>query len=348
MKASILKKYLKKVKEFSKEDSVYEPAKNLYIKGSESKLFFACTDADCGIEQDIPITGSPIIGECTVNVFNFAKIIDQLKDDDDLSITIKHDKIIIKDQGKVKIPIVNYPATNFFHIPKQENYKDIKTDFLFLLKKIIQTGNDDTYPIMYHNNFLYYANPRALIVTEPQDLFNEPFSVDNLFLRKMLLDNFTHIKITDRQIYLKNDTCSIFMPLFTGNKLDLRAPLKLVKNTYTYTCKLAVEELRYYYKIIKTISDFTQFYKIEFSFDTDRLVMNFLDSEFIIKDFLYDGPKIKYGISVSSFKQIVKDQFIDTLKYINIKIKDNPTMFIVEGDKVIFIGGLFKETSSTS
>jgi hypothetical protein len=342
MIAATLKKYLKKVKEFSKENSAYEVASNLYIRGSENELFFSCSDADTGIQQIVPIVGTSIIGECCVNVFNFAKLIDSMKDEDDLEITINNDNIQVK-QGRVKVKIANYPSTNFFNIPEQRDpYKSLDNEFLKFLKKVIQTDNDDTYPIMYNHGFLYYANPRAMIVVET-DIFDTEFAINNSFLKKMLLDNFDEIKITQNQIYLKNNTCTIFLPLFNGAMLDLRGPLRMVKDTYTFTCKMGIDELNYYYKIIKSLSDFMQMYRIEFIFDQDKLKMTFLDSEFIIKDFDYEGPVIKYGIPLASFKQIIKEHFIGNVKYLNIKLQDKPSMFVVEGDNVRFIGGLYRD-----
>lgn len=342
MIAATLKKYLKKVKEFSKENSAYEVASNLYIRGSESELFFSCSDADTGIQQIVPIVGSPIIGECCVNVFNFTKLIDSMKDEDDLEITIFNDSIQVK-QGRVKVKIANYPSTNFFNIPEQTDpYEPLSIEFLKLLKKVIQTDNDDTYPVMYSNGFLYYANPRALILTET-DIFSTEFAINNSFFKRMLLDNFSEIKITQTQIYLKNDTCTIFLPLFGGARFDLRGPFKLVRDSYIYTCKMGVDELNYYYKIIKSLSDFMQMFRVEFIFDPNKLKMTFLDSEFIIKDFDYEGPVIKYGIPLASFKQIIKESFIGNVKYLNIKLQDRPSMFVVEGDNVQFIGGLYRD-----
>jgi hypothetical protein len=86
-----------------------------------------------------------------------------------------------------------------------------------------------------------------------------------------------------------------------------------------------------------------QMYRIEFIFDQDKLKMTFLDSEFIIKDFDYEGPVIKYGIPLASFKQIIKEHFIGNVKYLNIKLQDKPSMFVVEGDNVRFIGGLYRD-----
>jgi hypothetical protein len=342
MIAATLKKYLKKVKEFSKENSPYEIASNLYICGTENQLIFSCSDADTGIKQIVPIVGSPIIGECCVNVFNFTKLIDSMKDEDDLEITIYNDSIQIK-QGRVKVKIKNYPSTSFFNIPEQHDlYKSLNHEFLKFLKKIIQTDNEDVYPVMYNYGFLYYANPRAMVVTRT-DIFDTEFAINNSFLKRMLLDNFTEIKITENQIYLKNDTCSIFLPLFTGAKLDLRGLLKAVDNDYIYTCKMGIDELNYYYKIIKNLSDFMQMFRIEFIFSPDKLKMTFLDSEFIIKDFDYNGPLIEYGISLASFKQIIKEHFIGNMKYLNIKLRDKPSMFVVEGDNVNLIGGLYRD-----
>ena len=344
MYAEVLSKYLKKVKLFAWENGPSPLYSNVLIKSLGKDILLACTDSNHGIQQIVPQLGKPVECECCVNVFDLSRIIDQIDRATDLSITLKNNRLHITDKDTIKTGLPTMNADQVFNIPKYTDWWEIDKEFLNELNYVLPANDELDAPIIYDTKKLFLGNPKGLYYIYT-DKCSRSFSIDQKYVKKLFVDNFTSMYITEGRLNLKNETCRIFVPTFNGKPLVLDPLLKIIENEYIYECKLNIKEMSYIYGIVKELSEIEKTYDPKVILDISKDIFNiqFYESNFQIKDFKYKGENnVRLNIPITHLKAITKKTFINGMDIISIKLAENSRHFIAKSNNLVFVGGLYR------
>lgn len=347
MEAGVLSRYLKKVKQFAKENSQYAPATVVRIVGTEKQLTLFCTDGSCGIEQHVPIVGIPIIGTCCVNVFQLSKVIDRIEGYTDLTIEIGS-KLVIKSEH-FKIPLALESNDNWFELPKPEEWVEVSKTFFDELAITIPDleVEDKDYPIVRTKDQVYWANPRRLIIID-SEVESPEFLLDKVYAKKIFIDSFKQIGLNEKNVFFKNENCQIFVGQFSvSKKLNLAGPLRIMNEQHIHKCRVQIEEFVRVYDIVKSLADIDQNLqrRIEFVLRNNYAKVIFYDSEFELSNVMYDGPNVKLLVPLVNLQIITRPSFIKDNGIFTFKIAEENRMFVTQKENVFFVGGLWSGQS---
>ena len=343
MYAEILSRFLKKVKIFAWENGPSPLYSNVLIKNLGKEILLACTDSNNGIQQLVSQLGKPIECDCCVNVFDFSKIIDKIDRTADLNITLKNNRLHITDKN-IKTSLATMNEDQIFNIPKYTDWWTIDKEFLNELNYVVPPNDELEAPIIYDTKKLFLGNPKALYYIYT-DKCSRSFSIDQKYVKKLFVDNFSSMYITEGRLNLKNDTCRIFVPTFNGKQLMLDPLLKIIESEYVYECKVEVKELEYIYGIVKELSEIEKTYdpKVILDISKDVFNINFYESNFLIKGYLYkQDNNIRLNIPISHLAAIIKKTFVNGSNVISIKLAENSRHFIAKSNNLVFVGGLYR------
>jgi len=343
MKQEILSKYLNKVKRFAWESGPSPMYSNVLIQGTRKHLTLSCTDGNTGIQQVVLQDENPIICECCVNVFKLCDTIDKIKKQSDISLKIKGERLEISDR-QIKHYTPSYPVDQIFNIPKCDSWKSISDDLLQVIASVMPITDDSDAPIVMDGRQIFHANPKAVYYRLYESKVGV-FSIDNKFVKRIFIDKFTDIgKIIDCHLFLKNNDCTIFVPLFNGKQLILDPVIKLINNEHIINCKVGVEELLYGYGIMKQIADQNDKQDVILDISKDNFLLQVLDSSYSLMNYLFpEDHNFKIKIPISHLHAITKATFVNKNEYITLKFALNSnTRFVVKSDDLLFIGGVYR------
>lgn len=344
MIAGILIKYIRKVKTFSKENTAYNIIHNVKFIGNKDELTLSCCDGNIGITQKLKQHGIPIIGEFCVNVFKLYDTLSRLPEQADIAITVnkKNYKLDIK-TPTAKFQIPGYPPDQLFELSEHTTFKEINHDFFNKLDSIVKMNLDDSYPIVYNGEYIYYASPH-LIIYVPETINIIPFKTNTKIAQKIFIDTFTEIDVTENQIHLRNENCRIFIP-----QINTKAPIldPIIKAAYEYNiiADVNVSELKSATGVIETLQSYDEFgiRSVQVNFEKNTLILNYQESEFLICDAKYIHPtKTTIRVPYDHLKLITGTAFVKDANYIKILLAENNKMFVAKRSSLFFVGGLSK------
>lgn len=351
MKVEILSKYFKKAKLFGNEKAASYIYMLAHIYGDEHELTIKCSDGNSAIIQTLKQPNEKnekIIVDCVVNVFELSKIIDKLDQKSDAIIKKTPGGSLVLSVGKsIKIKLKEYDNGSFINIADCKNWDKLDHNFLVEMKAVSPVTDEFDSPVVYKDNILFLQNVKALFY-KSTDKFNKNFSIDPKYLRKLLIDEFKEINVDNGQVNLRNESCRIYIPSFSGNTLDLRPLIKKTAN-YNIKCKVSSEDLKSIYTIIKELAEINPLLdqRVQIQISKDEFKIIFYDSEFIINNYIYDNDTtFDFYLALIHFRSIIKETFATRdAQYIILKLtSDNYNTFICENVAgVIFLGGLWRE-----
>lgn len=347
MIAEILAKYVRKVREFAKENSSYDLAKNMKFQGSANELILYCCDGESGIRQRVKIHGTPIIGEFCVNAFNFSKILHNLHPQADIIIKINKDNYYLDITGpafKFKLPA--YSPDKIIELSPHKNWIPIKQSFFDKLKSVIPLCLHEEYPIVYNGNYISYVSPHAIIFI-PQKIENLlPFKTNTKISNKIFVDYFENIDVTENQIFLSNENCEIFIPQISQNSPQIENIVKAVKEFHTITTDVNTTELSSAYNVIESLAEINELgvRGVDLIFEKNTLMLKYLDSEFLIADVKYAHPNTTHiKVPFDHLKVITAPSFVKEAHYVKILLAEQNKMFVTQkGPDLTLVGGLSK------
>lgn len=345
MIAGILVKYLRNVKEFSKENASYQIIRNVKFTGTKNQLILSCCDGDSGIVQKLNQHGTPIIGSFCVNVFNLYRNLSKLDENDDLEFIINPKNYIITIKTTTaKFNIPGCAPDQIFELPEHTVFLKVDSDFFDKIVDILKLNLDDTYPIIYNGNYIYYVSPHTILYTfQPSDIL--PFKINSKVAPKLLIDQFTEIDITDNQIYLHNENCTIFIPQIHTNT-PILDPIINASKDYVIKADVNIVELKTANDVIESLQPYNEqgIRSVDLHFYKNTLTLNYLDSEFIIRDVTYQHPSnISIKIPYDHIKIITNQYFAGSAAYLRILLSENNKMFLCQRGGYFFVGGLAKQ-----
>lgn len=344
MIAKILSNYLKKVSTFALENGSVDFQKNLQVICNDEYIKFSCNDGNSGIEQIVEQDKEfPLNGSFCINVFQFAKIINQFHKDSNLKIVTETNNIkIIENDNIVSLEI--FEEDKCYRFPKATGWSKIGDTFLKNLNSILPPADDEEHPVFYDKEQMYFANIRAFYHIY-ENGFNDSFCVDLKNAKKIFIDNFDKGSVTEGIVLFKNDKCKIFVNQFNGSPIFIKPVLDKINSLYILDCLLDVEELRYISNIIKTLSDINDNAqkKIVLTINRDNIDIIFNNStKFSIKKFVYNyNNKYTLNVPIVHLNRILKPSFVRGNDKIKIKLALDTQAFIAESDGLVFTGGLY-------
>lgn len=315
--------------------------KNLYLNGSALSITLSMSDGNCGYRNVIPQSGIPIIGECCVDVFKFSDILSKLDQDSDIKVIIKENSIIISNY-KDKIPIKSQPVDqclNQLRIDK-DKFAPIPDNFIGKIKSVLPPL-DDEIPIVYNGEYIFYGNPKTLFYT-PDSTSIESFGIDQKYVNRLYIEPFDRIYKSDGRIHFSNNNCQIYIPLYNGKELKIAPVVKMINDNYNSSCKVNIKELIHCYNLIRELSDGNDTDKVLLNISSDVMNFEYGDSSFKMNDYKYNYSKnVVLPIPIKHLKVITKPSFKNN-EYIEIKLADNMSMFVVQNEELMFVGGLYR------
>lgn len=342
MKAEILSKYLAKVKRFAWENGPSAIYSNVLLEGDDKYLSLTCSDGNAGIQQAIRQEDSKILCKCCVNVFKLSSVLDTFLKDSDVSIKLSQGRLLISDIH-TNLYLPSSDADQIINIPKCETWHTLSRDMLSVISSVMPATDDSDCPIIYNKKQIYHANPKAVYYREYEEC-PVTFSVDNKYIKKIFIDDFENIYKNEGQLHLRNKTCKIFIPLFSGNQLVLDPLIKMVRESYTINCKIKTQEVVYLNKIIKQMAELNEREDVILSISKKQITCNVIDSSYTITNHLYEhNNDIKLRIPIARLNSIAKPSFTKNNEYIDLKFTHgNNTIFVAQSDELLFIGGVYR------
>ena len=342
MKAETLSKYLNKVKHFAWEKGPSPMYSNVLIQGNSKQLKLSCTDGNTGIEQITNQEDTPIICECCVNIFKLCGYIDSIQKQVDISLTVKGTRLEISGKN-VKLYLPVFEVDQIFNIPKCKIFKKIEGDLLNIIASVMPANDDSDAPIILDGKQIFHANPKALYY-RPYIYSGSTFSIDSKFIKRIFIDTFVEIGQIEGHIFLQNNTCTIFIPLFNGKQLMLEPVIKLIETEHTVNCRIGVEELSYAYGILKQVAEQNDKEDIILDISNDNFYLQVLDSSYSLMNYLVENDnKFKIKIPISHIQSITKSTFVNKNEFINLRFSLNSnTRFVAKSNDLLFIGGVYR------
>lgn len=344
MLAKTLSNYLKKVSTFALENGNVDFQKNVQIVCNDDFIKLTCNDGSSGIEQIIDQdTEYPLKGSFCVNVFKFAKIINQIHKDSNLKIVTERNCIkIIENDNIISLEI--FDEDKCYKFPSTKTWTKIGENFLKNFESMLPPADDEEHPVFYDKEQMYFANVRAFYHIY-ENGFNSDFCLDIKNAKKIFVDKFDKGSVTEGILLFKNEKCRIFVTQFAGKPIFIKPVLEKIKTLYSIDCSLGVEELRYINNIIRTLSDADESIqkKVVLYIDRDEMVITFgSDTKFVLKNYEYMyNNRYKLNVPLAHLNRVLKPTFTRGNDKIKIKLAQNTQAFIAESDGLIFTGGLY-------
>ena len=333
---------LKKVKEFAKENSAYEFAKNVRIVGNENTLSLYCCDGESAIWQECPVDGKPILGEFCINVFSLIKILKTLPPNNDIGMKLTSNSILKLKGPLCKVDLRTVPVDHVLQISPHSNWSAMREGFFDSFRLISSMADNDLSPISYDGQRISYSTGSTVSFKEyPSEITS--FKLNPKIATRAFMDSFNQIDVTEKSIHCRNHDCEIilFQTLLEAPRID--PIIKAVKDVYINEVDLSLSELR---SVQETVSTLKEVGKLESNavdiLITDDILISYYDSEFKLMCVNPANIRAAIRIPITHLKTITSTKNAregDTIKLL-LSSQEN-TMFVAnKGHGVIFAGGL--------
>jgi hypothetical protein len=348
MIASVLTKYLKKVKEFANEKSSYELCKNVKIKGTEKQITYWCCDGDSGIKQiSLNNHGSPLLGEFCVDVFKFYTIISSMPKDVDIKFNLNTDNYRLNVKTDLhKFTIVADSPDKVYQMKDHNNWNNVEQVFFDRLKSVVPLCLVENYPIVFDGNLIYYASPHEVVYV-PLNSNLPNFKINLKVAPKIFVDTFDKMDANENHIFFSNDNCEIYIPQTNSKSAIIKPISDKVNEFHKIIAEINTSELNSIFNIIQSLhkkSD-VDVRSVEMIFDKNTLKLIYLQSaEFLVGDVKFNNEdSISIKIPFDHLGVITSTEFTKNTPYIEILLAKNNQMFVArKSPQLTFVGGLSK------
>ena len=347
MKVELLLKNLKKVKDFAKESSPYDLAKNVRVVGTEEKVVLQCCDGESGITQIIDQISDvkKIMGSFCANVFTLTKTIAELDPGADVEIVADlRSNLVMKGKG-FRFPLKALPDDRILAFNRHKgdgNWQSVSQEFFSDLSAVSIMTTDESCPVTYDGRWLYSAGRHIVAYAEVLNAM-QPFKLNAKLASKLCSDQFDSVDVTESHIFCKNSECEIFVGQTSATTPQLEPLIKTFAHETIHCIKIKRDRLKSVCRQASALGAWGNIDKnasLEIHIDGEKSRVVFEGSEMDL-DITEETPAVSMRISVSFLETVTQKR--DT-EFIEVLYHQHPTMFIARVDKIVFVGGLRKSS----
>jgi len=338
MKAELLLKNLKKVKEFAKETSPYDLAKNVKIVGTEDKVVLQCCDGESGITQTVDQTADTkkVLGAFCVNVFTLTKTVAELPPGADIEVTADlRNNLVMKGKG-FRFPLKALPDDRILAFGRHATWTAVEPAFFDDLGVVASMTAGDA-AVIYDGTYLYSMAQCVITYTEITNGM-PAFKVNAKFAAKLSIDEFKFVDVTEQHIYCKNDECEVFVGQTNVPSPRLAPALETFRKEGVNTARLNREQIKTISRQISALQAWGSLkdtpMELRLKGEESQIIFEGAEMDLAITG---EGPHVTMTVP-SSYLDVITQK--KDFEHIDLLYHEQPTMFIAQVDKIVFVGGL--------
>jgi hypothetical protein len=337
---------LKTIKEFARERSPYDQAKNVRITGNEDEVTFYCCDGEVAIWKKNKVDGNPILGDFSINIFSLFKILKTLPQDADVGIKANKNYHLSITTPLAKIPMRALPPEKVLEIPRNKNWKEeTQETFIESLRLLSLLAVNEAFPITYDGEYIYYVS-RTLAIYKRIISDIMPFKLTPKVAKHIFSDVFTQMNINEKSVNCRNKNCEIMLFQTLTTSVNIRGVTKNINDDFKHIVYVKLKDLLEVYKTIASLKEVEKedSNAIDLTFEKDQMVIDYIGARIEIPCSNIDGVSLKMRVPMDHLESVTSTREggeNGNLKII-LSLGEYQAFVVDKGNGIIFVGGLIK------
>jgi hypothetical protein len=346
MLVSYLCDNLKKIKEFARENSPYDLAKNVRITGTEDEVVFYCCDGEVAIWKREKTHGKPILGDFSINIFSLFKILKTLSPDSDIGIKLGSNYNIKITGPSCKINVNSLTPDKILELSPNKKWEEAtQEDFIEDLQLISLLAVNELFPITYNSKYIYYATPKMVAYKEVKSSIPS-FKLTPKVARHIFSDTFTQMCITEKTINCRNKDCEIMLFQTLTKSFEIKGILNNIDKDFKHIVDIRLKDLLEAHNILASLREVEKIESpaIDIDFKPDQITIDCAGSKIEVPCLNIDNISKQMRVPIDHLKSVTstKEGWEDGKLRILLSLSEYESLVVDKGKGVIFAGGLMK------
>jgi hypothetical protein len=337
---------LKKVKEFARENSPYDLAKNVRITGTEDEVTFYCCDGEVAIWKREKTHGKPILGDFSINIFSLFKILKTLSPDSDIGIKLGSDSRIKIVGPSCKISVNSLSPERVLELPRNKKWEETtQEDFVEDLRLLTLLAVNELFPITYDGKYIYYATTKMVAYKEVKsDILL--FKLTPKVARHIFSDTFTQMCVTEKSVSCRNKDCEIMLFQTLTKSFEIKGVLSNVNEDFKHIVDVRLKDLLEAHNTLASLREVenVESLAIDIGFESNQITIDCAGSRVEVPCLNVDNISKQMRVPIDHLKSVTstKEGWEDGKLRILLSLGEYESLVVDKGKGIIFAGGLMK------